>query len=462
MAAATFPGSTAVTPPSLGRREQFLCRLLGQKRGDNRVLVYAPSKRLVFEVNEAAWDFLRSSNGRRISPIASGQRHEQFLEKLLQHDLVDDYPSNDAQPKPPFKPTRLILLPTADCDLRCAYCFSTGGSATTTIPLHVAKAAVDLVIGLIDDHGGRHFSLSFMGGGEPTRSWDVLRETWRYARDVCNARGLRFDSTLTTNGAWDGPTGEWIAQHISTVIVSLDGTANVMALHRPSRNGKNVFEAVVRNISLLINQGCKVGVRSTVSAQSLPDMPAALEMFHSLGVRKVHFEPLAQVGRAHQSGIMPPSRSEFVEAFWSVRTRGRDLGVRVTSATAHFDGGNPRQCRMVEKAVCVTPGARLTACHRAADDGGFLGKQFDYGQFDPQSQQFVIDPHLLDSMLSDLAYTPDFCRECIASIQCTAGCYFNNLLASGKRMGQDSEWCRSSRELACRLLEEGASLTRSN
>jgi radical SAM protein with 4Fe4S-binding SPASM domain len=109
---------------------------------------------------------------------------------------------------------------------------------------------------------------------------------------------------------------------------------------------------------------------------------------------------------------------------------------------------------MVEKAVCVTPGARLTACHGAADDGGFLGTQFDYGQFDPASQQFVIDPHRLDSMLSDLAYTPDFCRECIASIQCTAGCYFNNLLVSGKRMGQDSEWCRSSRELVCRLLEE--------
>lgn len=453
-AISAFSGPTPDRPPSLSGRDQFLCRLLGQKRGDNRVLVYAPSKRLVFEVNEATWDFLRRFNGRSISTNStSAASQNQFLLKLAQYGLIDDCPSDNAQSKPAFQPARLILLPTADCNLRCAYCFSTGGSNRTTIPLHIARAAVDFVVSLIDGYGGRHFSLSFLGGGEPTGAGDVMRGTLRYAYDVCIAKALRFDATLTTNGTWDRPTGEWIAKSIPRVIVSFDGTESVMALHRPSRNGKSLFRTVVGNVSFLVNQGCKVGIRSTVSAQSVSDMPAALELFHSLGVRKVHFEPLAHVGRAHQSGIMPPSRAEFVEAFWSVFLRGRDLGVRVTSATAHFNGGNPRQCRVAEKAVCVTPGARLISCHRSADDNGFLGKHFHYGQYDARTQQFVIDLPLLDSMLADLAFTPECCRECIASIQCTAGCYYNNLLVSGDRMGQDSEWCNSSRELTCRLLE---------
>ncbi|MGA2898233.1 MAG: radical SAM protein [Acidobacteriaceae bacterium] len=454
MPAAMFPGSTTDTPPSLGGSDHFLCRLLGQKRGDNRVLVYAPSKRLVFEVNEATWDFLRSVSGRNISFIStSSPSRSQFLGKLFQHGFIDNYPSNNEEIKPAFNPTRLILLPTADCNLRCAYCFSAGGTDTTTISQHVAKAAVDLVIGLIDGNGERHFSLSFCGGGEPTSSWDLVRETWKYAYDVCNAKTLRFDAVLTTNGTWGRPTGEWIAQHISRVTVSLDGTANVMALHRPSRNGKNVFETVVQNISFLIDRGCKVGIRSTVSAQSVSDMPAALELFHSLGVRKVHFEPLAKVGRAHQSGIMPPSQSAFVEAIWSARLRGRDLGMRVTSSIARFDGTN-RRCSVAAKAVCVTPNGRLTSCHRSADDSGFIGKHFHYGNYDPTTQHFVIDLPLLDSMLADLASTPECCKECIANVQCTAGCYYNNLVVSGRRMAQDSEWCNSSRELTCRLLEE--------
>lgn len=428
--------------------------LLGEKRAEDRVLVVARTTGHAFEVSEPTWRFLEGVSGRNVATL--GQLTDcqaAFLAELAKHGLVGPAPAEEPSVST-FAPRRLILLPTADCNLRCTYCFSLGGAKTTTMTPEVARAAVRFVIERIRDRGGHRFSLGFLGGGEPTLALELMQETWEYASELCGAQGLSFAAGLTTNGYWSETTGRWIANHFHQVTVSLDGTAPVMALHRPTAGGVNSFEIVTRNLQLLVAAGCRVGVRSTVSAQSLPDMEAALDLFHSFGVRSVHFEPLTPVGRADESGIRAPEEAEFLDAFCGVQEAGRELGMRVTCSAALKRTNSRHHCQVVQKVMYVTADGALTACHRSAGGGDEVARQFHYGRYDPDRRSFEIDRALLDGLLADSAAVPAACAKCIASVHCTGGCYYDNVVSSGSRTRPREEWCRLSRELMCRLIEQ--------
>src|ERR1035437_1909566 len=341
---------------------RFVTSLLGEVRAVDRVLVYAPKKGKAFEVNQTTWNFLQQIEGQDVTTLATPTAAEQnLIDRLRDSNLMEDSDASEFAQIPSYSPTHLILLPTANCNLRCTYCFSIGGLRKTTITSEMAAAAIDFVLNAIERNNGRSFALSFLGGGEPTLSWTVLQAAWSYAFTASMTRGLTFEAGLTTNGTWNRSRASWIAEHFPKVTISLDGTEPVMEAHRPSSNGKNVFNTVVANVSELVARNCNVGIRSTVSGQSLCDMEPALMLFHSLGVRRVHFEPLSQVGRACESGITAPIWSDFVETFWNVQLLGRKLGIRVTSSVARQNSRSQRYCRVGEKAAILTPNGQLTA-----------------------------------------------------------------------------------------------------
>ncbi len=399
------------------------------------------------------WQFLKRVSGCSLSSLGQfTPRESAFLQELTTRGLIG--PPLEKLPAQPFAPRRLILLPTADCNLRCRYCFSQGGADTTTMRSDVARAAIRLAVEMIRGRGGRRFTLVFLGGGEPTMALDLMKQSWQYAADTCTKYGMRFTAGMTTNGYWSETTGRWIASHFHRITVSLDGTAHVMALHRPSPGGANIFDIVTRNVRMLLNAGCRVGIRSTVSAESLQELNASLHLFHSLGVRSAHFEPLTPAGRSNESDIRPPHAAEFANAFWEVQRAGRRLGMRVTCSAALKPGSGSRHCLVAHSVICVTPDGALTACHRSAGGGDNIGRQFHYGSYKPEQDSFVIDREALEGILADCSAVPVSCANCIASVHCTGGCYYDNVVGSGSRTQPREDWCRISRELTCRLIEQ--------
>ena len=436
------------------KNNNYLPRLLGTERGENKVLVYAPALDIAFEVNIPAWDFLQQASGKPLSSLPPLRENEKkLLAALAAKGVIEVGAQKVGDHIPQFQPTTLMLLPTARCNLRCAYCFSSGGDSKSSFRTEVGTAAIDFVLSRISAAGGKNFHLTYLGGGEPTLAWDVLKETWLYAAVRCATLGIRLRSSITTNTTWDERTGEWLKSHFDKITVSMDGTRDIMRLHRPAANGKNMYDTIVANIKALADSGCRIGIRSTVSKASMHDVLPALDLFMSLGVRNIHFEPLSQIGRSTVTGIEAPPMDEFFEIFWQAYLKGKSKGVRVTSSFAKGIQGNLRYCRVPEKIVCVTPLGRLTACHRSADDTGNTGGRFHYGYYDGTTRSICFQEERLQTLLHDIAPVNPECEHCIASVHCKGGCYFNNMNSSGTLDGIDTKWCKLARETVCRLIE---------
>jgi radical SAM protein with 4Fe4S-binding SPASM domain len=312
---------------------------------------------------------------------------------------------------------------------------------------------VDLLLNLIKAHGGRRFGVSFLGGGEPTLAWSILQSTWEYAHEAASANNLQFRAGLTSNGTWSRDKADWIAARFRRVTVSLDGVRWVADMQRPTRGGYSAFEVICRNVRLLVDRGCNVAIRSTVSRESLAAMDESLSLFHELGARRVHFEPVATIGRAQKNGVSPPAPAEFVEAFWNAFTRGNELGIRVGSSIAQLNWGTNRYCKVRERAIVVTPKGTLTTCHRAADVDGPIGDTFRLGAYDVAKARFEVDQAQLSRFLKEADITPAHCSGCIAHMQCPVGCYFQNFVNSGDSVGPCGVRCEMTREFVSRFLE---------
>jgi len=443
-----------MNPEDVEGTNRYLPRLLGAERAENRVLVYAPTLDIAFEVDILAWNFLRKASGKPLSSLPPLREDEKrLLTVLAAKGVVEEHNQKTGAHIPQFQPTTLILLPTARCNLHCAYCFSSGGDTSASFQTEVGTAAIDFVLSRITAAGGKNFHLKYLGGGEPTLAWDVLKETWLYAAGRCANLGIRLRSSITTNTTWDKRTGNWLKRHFDIITVSMDGTRDIMRLHRPAANGKNMYDTIVANIKALSNNGCRIEIRSTVSKASMHDVLPALDLFMSLGVRNIHFEPLSQIGRATATGIEAPPMDEFFEIFWQAYIMGKAKGVRVTSSFAKGIQDNSWYCRAPEKIVCVTPLGRLTACHRSADNTGDIGGRFHYGYYDSTTQCICFQEERLQTLLHDITPVNPECEHCIASVHCTGGCYFKNLNFSGTLNGINTKWCKLARESVCRLIE---------
>ena len=145
--------------------------------GPERMLAYFPLLGLVFKVDKESSDFLaRVSKGdfRIAHP-----RQEKLLEMLLELGLGEDAP----QPLPApdaYAPTMVTLCPTTECNLRCVYCYASGGSQAGRLSSDIARTAIDYIIGNARDKGEETTSISFHGGGEPTLHISILRDILDY------------------------------------------------------------------------------------------------------------------------------------------------------------------------------------------------------------------------------------------------------------------------------------------
>jgi len=432
-----------------------LCELLGVQRDSKRVLVYAPQKDVALEVLTETWDYLKTCQDHTFADLleqATGSQ-QNTLATLSRADLFTAFPEATHSERR-FAPNALLVLPTARCNLRCRYCFSSGGNSSTTLSTEAVHAAIDFVAQQIVSKGTKTFRLSFLGGGEPTLAWDIVEDALDFAKTTTARLGLSLKTSITSNCTWSRHVGECIGANFRNITVSLDGTRAVMGYHRPTATGSNVFDTVIRNINALTSMGCVIGIRSTVSAFSVGNMLSALDLFTTLGARKVHFEPLAPVGRSHSTDIQPPEPQEFFDRWWQAYEVGRSRGIHVTSSFARGFWGKSYYCTVPEKIVCLTPGGRFTACHRSADDNGQIGNPFHYGTYDSATQTMRIDQNKLSLYLSQIEVVPHQCKTCIAKSHCAGGCYFNNHAFSGDLSGLDSHWCRLAREAACRFIED--------
>ncbi len=178
---------------------------------------------------------------------------------------------------------RLVVIPTRDCSLRCAYCpadKASGAEMTRDTMLQ----SLELLLSTQSPRG----ILQFFGGEALLRRDDVLWAMDRGA-EMAAAVGKQVGFIVSTNGlSLDEELLSDLASRPVKIEISLDGAAAVHNRHRrPLEPGVDSYAAVTRHLPALIDSGIDHEVILVVTPETVGDLCDSFFHVASLGLRRI-------------------------------------------------------------------------------------------------------------------------------------------------------------------------------
>lgn len=192
----------------------------------------------------------------------------------------------------------LVLRVTNDCNLRCVYCYASGGEKKEVMPWSVAKRAVDYAAARSSS-----FKIQFTGG-EPLLQFDLIENIIDYVKQ----RKLNVLFQLQTNGTLiDAMMARKLKDNKIALGVSLDGIPTINDKLRPLAEGRGSTTATVRGLQFLKSQGIAVGLTTVLTDQNILQLPQLVELASYLGnIYGISLDLFRPMGRGEKNQISPP------------------------------------------------------------------------------------------------------------------------------------------------------------
>ena len=206
-----------------------------------------------------------------------------FRLSRFMHQIVAPTPPRHARPKGPVVIWNLIRR----CNLNCRHCYTLSADVDFAGELNT-----DEVFAVMDDLKRFGVPVLILSGGEPLMRPDIFDISRR-------AKEMGFYVGLSTNGALiDPPTSERIARvGYDYVGISLDGIGPV---HDRFRRQKGAYDAALRGLRLCRGKGIKVGLRFTMTEQTVVSLPALLDLAEAEQADKFYLSHLVYAGRGNR------------------------------------------------------------------------------------------------------------------------------------------------------------------
>jgi uncharacterized protein len=192
----------------------------------------------------------------------------------------------------------LYLLLSQSCTMACAYCLAGERTYEHDKPDRMeratAVAAIDQALGSLAP-GGRLEIVFF--GGEPLRHWPLARELMESKQELLGRYPDRRVHFHLTTGLSILPRDliEVARRHQMTVLVDIDGPAEIHDKLRPLRGGRPSHHIVARNVERLVKAGIPVSLRATVTRTNVDRMIEVARHHRDLGATGSAFVPVNPV-----------------------------------------------------------------------------------------------------------------------------------------------------------------------
>lgn len=257
----------------------------------------------------------------------------------------------------------LEVVLTAECNLRCSYCYQNrrppGRIAWPTL-----RGALDLL--LESRHPAPRLSLL---GGEPLLARDELRQALEYLED--HRDGRRVDVRTSTNGTlFDDDAISLLARHDVDTQVSCDGLPAAQERRAPGTSA--TVEAAVRRLADRQPDFFRrrVTVSITLGSHNLRDLAASFDHLLDLGVRRIAVAPLVTHDpgwSAGMIGILAEQAAAVVASSLAVVRRGGEMPLELLRPPDDPDPPPPRppgaMCRAgAADRLTVDVDGRLAGC----------------------------------------------------------------------------------------------------
>ncbi len=344
---------------------------------------------------------------------------------------------------------QITIYPTNKCNLSCTYCFAdapSNQSATETINLNFAK------LGISDYFkNNKNHQIRFYSGGEPTLAMDIIEECWNYSYYLV---GDRLVSEIQTNGYFNANTLEWIAKNISTIWISIDGWPEIQNKNRPIDGDSNPAEKIINN-AVFLNKVIDVGIRCTITPETVNRQIETLEYFNKLGFKRICSAPVFAPLRVTQSGnpgkINGVDIVEYITNFVSAWYAAEKMGITYMNIfMVNFDENVEYACRACLPTPHLTTDGSVSAC-----DMGFYYntplKDLIYGKYDENKNKIDYFSSAIAKLRSRKCSNIKECVACSVKDICGGGCLGRAYHETRNFYGIIPEYCWATQYLAKHL-----------
>lgn len=378
-------------------------------------------------------------------------------EKLFSQDkyegLAYEYKNNSKVIK------ALCLHVAHTCNLNCSYCFASQGKyqgERALMSFETGKRAFDF---LIENSGTRrNLEVDFFGG-EPLMNWEVVVKLVQYARSIEKQHNKNFRFTLTTNGVLlDDEKIDFLNEHMSNVVLSLDGRPEIHDHFRKDYTGRGSYDVILPKFKRLVEkrEGKNYYMRGTFTHNNVD---FTNDIFHmaDLGFKELSMEPVVcPPGDPYAlTDEDLPKLFEQYEILAKEMLKRKKAGNGFTFYHYMLDLKNGpciykriTGCGSGTEYMAVTPWGELFPCHQFVGDEKYsLGNIWDG----------IKNTKVQDEFRSCNAYARPECKDCWARLYCSGGCAANAYHATGSISGVYKYGCELfKKRIECAVMLQAA------
>ena len=350
-----------------------------------------------------------------------------------------------------------------DCNLRCDYCFASGGTYNTARDYMSAEVGMKAVDFLISDSGNiKNLEIDYFGG-EPLMNFDVVKKITEYAKKRASEAGKRFSFTMTTNCLLlnDGKA-RWLNEEMDNVVLSIDGRESVHNAVRHTVSGKNAYPVIAENALRFrhIRGDRKYYVRGTFTSKNL-DFTEDVKALNDMGFDQISMEPVVSDGddplaiTAEHVERIKREYERLAEEYLERRRNGKWFNFfHFMMDLEHGPCINKRLtgCGAGTEYLAVSPTGDIYPCHQFVGmDEYYIGNVYEG----------ILHPEIRSRFAGYTVLKKDHCADCPAKYYCGGGCAANALKFSGSPDGRYDVGCELQKKrmevsLAIAYIERAA------
>lgn len=357
------------------------------------------------------------------------------------------------------QPPSYILMPTYDCNLRCAYCYQdhmrTDGTFRHLLRT-MSQPVIDRIFAAMPQIEERHglepaaWRRRNIGlfGGEPllAANRSVVAAILAKAFAIGDA-----DLWAVTNGTELDAYRDLLGPHgIARLQITLDGPPDDHDARRIHADGSGSFARIAANITMALDLGAEVSVRMNVDRGNLAQVPALAGEIMARGWDRhpgfsAYTSPI-RAGNGRIAGDSTLSSWELDRALTDLRAEHPDLrvvarpdeGMRARARRLFSTGGEvlpslrPSFCGAHDRMYIFDPFADIYACWEKTGDAKVrVGRVTESGGIELHDDPLGLWRH------RTVASNP-VCRRCRYALHCGGGCAVLALAQNGRF---DSNYC---------------------
>lgn len=398
-------------------------------------IVYAPLHRVAFYASDKAVALCKAySEGKDILETKENATLVKYIRILEEKDVYEP------QSKPIDTSSHLVVILSQMCNLACSYCYAHEARSRDVLSKDKLRAAIDYIFNLNSDKV--HFS--FIGGGEPTLTWDLLSWAINYIRHQDNG-ARKVSIGVTTNGTLlDDDMMDFLRENRVHIGLSFEILPEVQSMQRcfadKKRNSFHVINIVIKKMEA---KGIPFSFRSTITPSNVMRMSEMVEFVieHYPTIKRLHFEQVTS------TDIDKKFYDDFICHFIKARKLGVSKGIEVYSSGSN--GLNGLKSRFCGGEMCLTPTGDIVACHRISSPEEQAFDLFNYARVEDGSIKInKAKKELIEKFYNTKRKA---CATCFAKWHCSGSCAMERIIYSEEM--RDLK-CYFTKELIKKMLIE--------